>query len=81
MEQERNEYRQLADAALETLQITRKKYGIGDRHVMREMKNRIESLEKGIRNLRDTKGRYHTEIAARQLFDLLENEQADTRRQ
>lgn len=33
------EWRTLADDALNTLRITREKYGLGDRHVMRE-KNR-----------------------------------------
>lgn len=42
------EARRLADDALDTLRITREKYGIGDRHVMREKNREIARLRKAL---------------------------------
>jgi hypothetical protein len=42
------EWRQLADDALNTLRITREKYGIGDRHVMREKNREIAKLREAL---------------------------------
>lgn len=53
MTKERDEYRHLADEALNTLRVTREKYGIGNRHVMREMSQRIDKLETAIRSILD----------------------------
>ena len=42
------EWRTLADDALNTLRITREKYGIGERHVMREKDREIDRLREAL---------------------------------
>jgi len=42
------ELRRLADDALATLRITKEKYGIGNRHVMREKNQEIEKLREAL---------------------------------
>jgi len=42
------EARRLAEDALDTLRITREKYGLGDRHVMREKNREITKLRKAL---------------------------------
>ena len=74
------EWRQLADDAINTLQITRKKYGIGDRHVMREKNLEIEKLTEVIRAatvLIAAKGRHNTMLAYEGLCAALSPENAD----
>lgn len=44
------EWRTLADDVLNTLRITREKYGIGDRHVMREKNREIEKLRVALKD-------------------------------
>ena len=46
LERERNEYRKLADDAMATLHEIKVKYGLGERHVMREKDREIEKLHK-----------------------------------
>ncbi len=50
------EWRQLADDALNTLRITREKYGIGDRHVMREKNREIEKLRTALKDATELLG-------------------------
>jgi hypothetical protein len=49
MERRSNEDRELAQDALATLRLTREKYGLGDRHVMREKNREIAQLRLAIR--------------------------------
>ncbi len=50
------EWRTLADDALNTLRITREKYGIGDRHVMREKNREIEKLRVALKDATELLG-------------------------
>jgi hypothetical protein len=45
-ERERDEHRKLADDAMATLHEIKVKYGLGERHVMREKDREIEKLHK-----------------------------------
>ena len=51
LERERDEYRKLADDAVATLHEIKVKYGLGERHVMREKDREIEKLRKTIDEL------------------------------
>jgi hypothetical protein len=44
--------RQLADDAMATLREIKNKYGLGDRHVMREKNRKIENLERELNDSR-----------------------------
>ena len=46
LERERDEHRKLADDAMATLHEIKVKYGLGERHVMREKDREIEKLHK-----------------------------------
>ena len=77
IERERDAARELAKMATETLSETKKKYGLGERNVMKEKDCRIAELESAIRNFRDVSGRHHSQIACERLFALLpENNRA-----
>ena len=49
LERERNESRKLADDAMATLREIKDKYGLGDRHVMREKNREIATLREALR--------------------------------
>lgn len=53
MTKERDEYRQLAVEAVKDLQAIRKKYGIGDRHVMRELCEALEAADECLALIED----------------------------
>jgi hypothetical protein len=71
------ESRKLADDALATLRAIKEKYGLGDRHVMREKNLEIEKLREVIRAatvLIAAKGRHNTMLAYEGLRSALSSE-------